>query len=114
MYRYSDTQPQFVTHTCHLGRKVYTINYNIKEVALGFGGKYRYNTITLPVGQYDRATVISAIIRHKYSDDKMQAIINNYLLDPNNEEVVKEFIEMQEYRRFAKSLADDFIKEIES
>lgn len=110
MYNYSDTQPPFVICEKHLGQKTYTINYNIEKLEEErLGQQYRYSTVTLPAGEYDRATVISTIIRHRYSDDEMQAIINNYLLDPSDEESIGEFYEMQNYRRFAKSVADRFV-----
>ena len=38
----------------------------------------------------------------------MQAIINNQLLEPS-EEHVKEFMEMQEWRKFAKSYAKEIL-----
>lgn len=115
-YNYADCPPQFVTFERHLGQKVYTINFQVEELQgseLQDGRKYRYNTITLPVGQYDRDTVISALIRQKYRDDEMQAIINNYLLDQDDKEAVEEFNMMQEYRKFAKNLADKFLQAIQ-
>lgn len=116
MYNYVDCPPQFVTYTRYLGQKVYTINYGLEEVIAEESQgelKYRYVTTSLPAGQYDRATVISTIIRQKYRDDEMQAIINNYLLDPEDPEALLEFNQMQEYRKFAKRVADDFLKAIE-
>lgn len=113
LYNYANIAPQFVSYEKHLGQKIYTINFNVEEVNNDIG-RYQYSSVTLPVGRYDRATVISSIIRQRYSDDEMQAIINNYLLDPTDAESLAEFNAMQGYRRFAKSLADDFINEIES
>lgn len=115
LYNYTDAPPQFVTYKKHLGQKIYTINYHVEHIDYDeqHGQPWRYSTVTLPVGRYDRATVISAVIRQRYSDDEMQAIINNYLLDPTDAEAIMEFNAMQDYRRFAKSLADEFIKEIE-
>lgn len=111
---YLDVRPDFIVLKKYLGQKVYTINYNIRtsEENDGFGGSFKYNSITLPNNQYDRSTVISAVIRQKYSDDEMQAIINNYLLDPDDTEAVAEFNQMQQYRKFAKKLADEFIEAI--
>ncbi len=85
IFNYSNEEPQFVTCDRHLGQKVYTINFNIEEIEdeEQYGQRYRYCSVTLPVGRYDRSAVISAIIRHRYDDDKMQAIINNYL-DPTS------------------------------
>lgn len=116
VYNHADCMPQFISCSRHLGQKVYTINFHIEELGEDErqdGQRFRYHTVTLPIGQYDRATVISTLIRQKYRDDEMQAIINNYLLDPDDEEVVAEFNEMQEYRRFAKTLADEFLQAID-
>ena len=112
-YNYADCPPQLATFERHLGQKVYTINFNIEELddtETQDGRRYRYNTVTLPVGKFDRDTIISTLIRQKYRDDEMQAIINNYLLDPEDAEAVAEFNMMQEYRRFAKTVADEFLQ----
>lgn len=114
-YNYSDIEPQFVTCERNLGRNVYTINFDVKKLTkkeATDGQKYKYHTITLPAGQYDRNTVISAIICQRYSNDEMQAIINNYLLDEADSDALQEFTTMQEYRKFAKQLADKFLAEI--
>ena len=37
----------------------------------------------------------------------MQAVINNYLLDPEDEAVVKEFNTMQAWRKKAKEIAKE-------
>ena len=50
-------------------------------------------------------SIVSSEFRKKYSADKCEAIINNYLDDPTNDEYVIEFREMQEYRKYCKSLA---------
>ena len=115
-YNYADCPPPFVTFERHLGQKVYTINFRVEELSgeeAQDGRKFRYNTVTLPVGQYDRDTVISTLIRQKYRDDEMQAIVNNYLFDKDDEEALAEFNVMQEYRRFAKKVADQFLQEIQ-
>lgn len=111
-YNYSDIEPQFVTCERNLGRNVYTINFGVVKLTKkeqADGQKYKYHSITLPAGQYDRSTVISAIICQRYTNDEMQAIINNYLLDNTDEEAIQEFNAMQEYRRFAKRTADEFL-----
>lgn len=51
--------------------------------------------------EYD--TIVSALIRKKYNADKMEAIINNYLADKNDEIAKLEFDEMQAYRREVKN-----------
>lgn len=82
----------------------YIINYDIqfnKDKNL-----FQWNSVRVDNLIYDE--IVSAIIRDKYSNDKMQAIINNQLLEPS-EEHVKEFMEMQEWRKFAKSYAKEIL-----
>lgn len=58
--------------------------------------------------------IIDTIIRERYSASQVEAIVNNYLLDTTNEEYLKEFNDMQEWRKQAKSVAkkvNDFIQE---
>lgn len=58
--------------------------------------------------------IIDTIIRERYSASQVEAIVNNYLSDTTNEEYVKEFNDMQEWRKQAKSIAkkvNDFIQE---
>ena len=52
---------------------------------------------------YDR--LVSLLININYSNDGMQAIINNYLLDKDDEKVMQEFNDMQEWRKKCKSVA---------
>ena len=60
--------------------------------------------IPQPIG-YD--TIVNAIISAAYPADKMQAIINNHLLESDNAEHEQEFAEMQEWRKTAKSVAKE-------
>ena len=46
--------------------------------------------------------------RKKYLQRDVEAIINNYLYDPNNAEYVREFNEMQAYREECKA----YVKEM--
>ena len=45
------------------------------------------------------------MININYSNDGMQAIINNYLLDKDDEKIMAEFNDMQEWRKKCKSVA---------
>lgn len=58
--------------------------------------------------------IIDTIIRERYSASQVEAIVNNYLSDTTDEEYLKEFNDMQEWRKQAKSIAkkvNDFIQE---
>lgn len=53
--------------------------------------------------------IVNAIVCDHYPADKMQAIINNHLLEGNNEEHEAEFSEMQAWRAKAKSVAKEVV-----
>lgn len=58
--------------------------------------------------------IIDTIIRERYSASQVEAIVNNYLSDTTNEKYLKEFNDMQEWRKQAKNIAkkvNDFIQE---
>ena len=58
--------------------------------------------------------LVEKIIYFKYSTSNIEAVINNYLSDMSNEEYVREFNELQDWRKKAKSVArkvNDFIQE---
>jgi hypothetical protein len=50
---------------------------------------------------YGRCVTVE--VRKVYSQDKIEAIINNYLDDPLNEKYAKEFKALQEYRKQCKA-----------
>lgn len=54
---------------------------------------------------YNVSNLINAFVREKYSASQVEAIVNNYLLDATNEEYLKEFNDMQEWRKEAKNIA---------
>lgn len=48
--------------------------------------------------------IVSRKFRERYSNDKCEAVVNNYLDDPTNEKYSAEFREMQEYRKQCKNI----------
>ena len=85
---------------------LYSINYTIDDVENG----QRY--VILPPGIPTRSQVINAVITEEYPLDKMEAVINNYLLDPTDEDAKAEMDAMQDFRKAAKKFADEVIEEI--
>ena len=67
-------------------------------------------TIQLGILKFNYAGIVDALISYKYPIDKMQAIINNYLLDPNDESINQEFIEMQNWRSESKQIAKEILE----
>ena len=51
------------------------------------------------------ARLVDAYVREKYSQSAVEAIINNYLSDPENEEYKAEFASLQTYREECKDKA---------
>lgn len=72
-------------------------------------GTYNYQSYALPVGAWGYSVIVNAIVSAEYPNDRMQAIINNYLLDPSNEATTEEFNIMQDYRKKAKAWATDLL-----
>ncbi len=51
------------------------------------------------------ARLVDAYVREKYSQSAVEAIINNYLSDPENEKYKAEFADLQMYREECKNRA---------
>lgn len=47
--------------------------------------------------------LVTKEFRKKYSADRVEAIVNNFLDDPTNEKYIAELREMQEYRKQCKA-----------
>ena len=80
-----------------------TVNFDIREVDEGF----EWESVDMPQTKWNYAGVVDALVQHKYPIDKMQAVINNYLLDPNDEYAISEFNAMQAWRKEAKEIAKE-------
>ena len=59
-----------------------------------------------------RDKVIDAIVTAEYPNDRMQAVVNNYLANQKDAEHKKEFDDMQDWRAHAKSVADEVMQAI--
>ena len=53
--------------------------------------------------------LVEQLVRKRYSQSQVEAIINNYLDDSENEQHKAEFLEMQAYRKECKSKAKEII-----
>ena len=92
----------------HLGRPVITI-------MVGMGSD---NFITLPVAVWNYGDIVSALIRHKYSESEVEAIVSNSLMlmqnpssvsEEDSNEKMNEFNEFQEYREKCKARAKELL-----
>lgn len=82
-------------------------------------------TIELPAGVCDKSTIINLLIRSRYTQDRVEAIINNHFLNISEwldnklsgKEVDftdTEYQEFQEWRATSKKLADEMVEKIAS
>lgn len=99
------TKPNLVEKEVILGRITYFINLNIEFQ----DGWYIYDQIKIEYDKWNYSGVVDALVQYKYPIDKMQAVINNYLLDPNDEYAISEFNAMQAWRKEAKEIAKEVL-----
>ena len=103
-------QPDPVTIVTKYGQKIATVNVLIAKNDTDNEGEYRWLSITLPPAEWNRSILVNEIIRLYYPADKVEALINNYLDNPAGKQEVAEFETFQEWRRYAKSLADSLLE----
>ena len=74
--------------------------------------------VTLPVAVWNYGAIVSALIRHKYSENEVEAIVSNCIMlmqnpssvsEEESNEKMNEFNEFQEYREMCKSRAKELL-----
>lgn len=101
----SVVKPNLVDTYLSSGERWYDVNINVV-----YDGKmYRWEQLNIPINSFNYSGVVDILITHKYPNDKMQAVINNYLLDSTDSVALREFNEMQEWRKQAKELAKEIL-----
>ncbi len=101
-----ETCPPLVETRREMGQNIRTVNVDASVIAEG----WEWISVTLPPAVWDYSAIVDALVTENYPTDKMQAVVNNYLLDPNDEDVVAEFNEMQEWRKHAKAIAKELLE----
>ena len=99
----STNKPDLVEKEVIFGRTTYFVNLNIDFQ----DGWYIYDQIKIEYDKWNYSGIVDALITFKYPIDKMQAVINNYLLDPNDAYAIEEFNKMQAWRKEAKEIAKE-------
>ena len=97
----STNKPDLVEKEVIFGRITYFVNWDIYYE----DDWYKYNQVKIEYDKWEYGGVVDALVIYKYPNDKMQAVINNYLLEPENEEYIRAFNEMQAWRKEAKEIA---------
>ncbi len=90
--------------------KTVLISFDEQEVQVEESIMYEYESVRMDKS-ITYSKVVSAIINDRYSNDAMQAVVNNYLKDPSDAERKQEFDEMQDWRDKAKSVARQIFPE---
>lgn len=96
-----------------------TIGYDcgrfVVSVKVGMGSE---DIVTLPVAVWNYGAIVSALIRHKYSENEVEAIVSNSLMlmqnpssvsEEESNEKMNEFNEFQEYREKCKARAKELL-----
>ena len=74
--------------------------------------------VTLPIAVWNYGAIVSALIRHKYSKNEVEAIVSNSLMlmqnpssvsEEDSKEKMNEFNEFQEYREKCKARAKELL-----
>lgn len=74
--------------------------------------------VTLPVAVWNYGAIVSALIRYKYSENEVEAIVSNSLMlmqnpssvsEEESNEKLNEFNEFQEYREKCKARAKELL-----
>lgn len=99
----NSVKPNFVEQEVIKGRITYFINLDIELV----GEMYIYEPIKVEYDRWEYGGIIDALVTYKYPNDKMQSVINNYLLDPEDAYAIDEFNKMQAWRKEAKEIAKE-------
>ena len=97
------TKPNLVDKEVILGRTTYFINLNIEFK----DGWYIFDQVEIEFNKWNYSGVVDALVQYKYPIDKMQAVINNYLLDATDDYAIEEFNKMQAWRKEAKEIAKE-------
>jgi hypothetical protein len=99
----SEIKPDLVETYVLGGIRKYYVNIDV-----AFDGElWSWEEIHIPDGHFEYAPIVDALIQFKYPIDKMQAVINNYLLDPEDAYAIDEFNKMQAWRKEAKEIAKE-------
>lgn len=74
--------------------------------------------VTLPIAVWNYGAIVSALIRHKYSENEVEAIVSNCIRlmqnpssvsEEDSKEKMNEFNEFQEYREKCKARAKELL-----
>lgn len=109
IWYYGNEKPASVERSIRLGQTQHIVNFNVEEINEG-DYTYRWQSVTLEPGVFTYPAIVNAIVTERYPADRMQAVVNNYLDTPEDDTIVAEMREMQDWRAFAKAVAKEALK----
>lgn len=71
--------------------------------------EWLYDVTWLEPADKTRGSLISAVVRSRFSADEVEATLNNYLANPDDEVRKAEFAALQQWREKAKRMVDQAI-----
>lgn len=87
-----------------------TMRYIPYEISKDETGMYSWRYVPVAPNKFNYGGVIETIVYLKYDYNAVMAILSNYLLDPDEEGVKEEFLEFQNWRKYAKSIAREIFQ----
>ena len=133
---YSNERPQLYTRDAG-NEHTRTINFGIEEHQ-DDENRFSFYSVKVKVGDWDYSGIVNAIVSAEYPAERMQAIMNNYhqetdlaklidllrttqnfnklrsamndWLSSRDQDIVKEYETMQEWRKMAKDTAREILK----
>ena len=103
-YIYGEEKPTMIWYIHQFGQRKYTLNVMAEEVNDEELGKWRWISVELPIGLYDYATIVSHLVRAKYSQDEMEAALFN--------QSPEELEDINQWRTLCKKVAHEVLEEI--
>lgn len=115
-----EERPEEVEVGVNMAQEQRSLNVEVSERE---EGGYGWLRITLPVGVWDYGSIVSALVRSKYSEDEVEAIISNNIAliatpsavsDEEGQEKLSEFQQFQEWREQCKQRAKELMSSFEA
>lgn len=102
---YSSTEPEEVETIEADGQKQRIINFHIEKIPETQDGfMWRYKRVILEPWVWSYEAIVEALLNYRFTEDKREAIILNYLYD-SEEDANDEMEDLQQWRKEAKMIA---------
>ena len=100
---YSYDLPQITERDSSAAARI--VNFDVREIENPTDeNRYSYYSVSVMVGKWSYSGIVNAIVSAEYPNDRMQAILNNFMQDFSGDSE-QEFEDMQAWRDLAKKTA---------